>query len=206
MRPPLLLHNLLPVSGRYTIWQRPTHGLNIGNLRMRGSGVVPPGGTAHVYCADVRYAVHLTFEPEGAHYVDGEPLLLCYGQLGGAKPGVSSEPSTSRSSSASTSCPLGEIPRVQRLGAESHARAPPSLAFSTSPRVRKTVLQHTLKDLPNLAFSIPPRISQTWPSAPPPGSAKLSFSIPPRISQTWPSATPPPRVPKPGLQQILQGP
>ncbi len=46
---------------------------------------------ANVYCADVRYAVFMTFEPEGCKYTDGEPLLICRGLLGGERGGGSVE-------------------------------------------------------------------------------------------------------------------
>ena len=52
-RPPLVLSNLLPVAGRYAIWQRAWAGAG-GPLKMVGGGAVGAGQGAHIYCADMR--------------------------------------------------------------------------------------------------------------------------------------------------------
>jgi vacuolar protein sorting-associated protein 13A/C len=81
-RPPLVLQNLLPVAGQYALWQRPWEGGG-GQLRLSGSGRLEAGGTINVYCVDTRQAVHLTFQPEGCEYSEGEPVMISDGRLGG---------------------------------------------------------------------------------------------------------------------------
>lgn len=55
VRPPLLLHNSLPVPARYVVWER--SGGAGSSLRARQQGTVGAWGTAPVYAIDVRQQV-----------------------------------------------------------------------------------------------------------------------------------------------------
>ncbi|PNH00083.1 Vacuolar protein sorting-associated protein 13C, partial [Tetrabaena socialis] len=88
VRPPLTLHNTLPVAGRYAVWERSRPG---GPLRIRQQGRVEAGAAASVYSADMRLQVFLSFAPDGCEYGEPEPMLLSDGYMRNTA-GVSAAP------------------------------------------------------------------------------------------------------------------
>lgn len=82
VRPPLVLHNLLPLGASFRLWQRPVWARAGGGLRPVGAGRVAAGGTAPVHSVDMRQPVYLEFNPDGAEFADRAPVMLSPGALG----------------------------------------------------------------------------------------------------------------------------
>ncbi|GLI59136.1 hypothetical protein VaNZ11_000961, partial [Volvox africanus] len=76
VRPPLTLHNTLPVAGRYIVWERPA--LN-APMRVRQQGRVAAGASVPVFSADMRMQVYLSYAPDGCEYGESDPVLLSDG-------------------------------------------------------------------------------------------------------------------------------
>ncbi|KAF5830553.1 hypothetical protein DUNSADRAFT_14360 [Dunaliella salina] len=109
VQPPLVLQNTLPVGAQYVVWERPSAGGSIsvgtgsggsGRLGSSGGGVLracawgrmSAWGSAHVYTADMRQQVYLSFWPDGCAFAEAEPVLISEGCIGSrGTPGVSSD-------------------------------------------------------------------------------------------------------------------
>ncbi|GIL84697.1 hypothetical protein Vretifemale_13315, partial [Volvox reticuliferus] len=88
VRPPLTLHNTLPVAGRYIVWERQT---TDAPMRVRQQGRVAGGAYVPVFSADMRMQVYLSFAPDGCEYGESDPVILSDGYMRNAA-GVAAAP------------------------------------------------------------------------------------------------------------------
>ncbi|GIL66054.1 hypothetical protein Vafri_19582, partial [Volvox africanus] len=78
VRPPLTLHNTLPVAGRYIVWERPAMD---APMRVRQQGRVAAGASVPVFSADMRMQVYLSYAPDGCEYGESDPVILSEGYM-----------------------------------------------------------------------------------------------------------------------------
>eukprot|EP00798_Chlamydomonas_sp_ICE-L_P025166 gene25166-10797_t len=76
VRPPLKVHNAMPVVSHFIVWERPS---SSNSLKLRQRGRIAAGDTAHVYTADMREQVLLSFWPDGCEYSESEPIIISEG-------------------------------------------------------------------------------------------------------------------------------
>ncbi|GMH39652.1 hypothetical protein BSKO_07550 [Bryopsis sp. KO-2023] len=75
-QPPLELHNVLPFSGSFMVWERAEGG---SPLQIRQQGITSPGEKTPIHGADMRKEVALSFYPTDRDFQEEAPITISRG-------------------------------------------------------------------------------------------------------------------------------